>query len=62
MFKSCVSAFIISIIILIGLTCSGPDSDQPVLTADTPLHLEEHIDDAKIEGSEVPENVLTPEV
>ncbi len=37
--------------------CSGSPSDSPVLTADTPLHLEEHLDAATIEGSEVPAEV-----
>lgn len=45
---------------LLSLSCSGPESDQPLLTAELPLHLEEHIDDARIEGSEVREDLLTP--
>jgi hypothetical protein len=55
-----ISAFIIFSIILLGLSCSGPESDQPLLTAELPLHLEEHINDAIIEGSEVGKNLLTP--
>jgi hypothetical protein len=43
---------------LIGLYCSGPEADQPLLTAELPLHLEGHINDARIEGSEVPGDVL----
>lgn len=54
------STYIIFSLILFGLSCSGPESDQPLLTAEVPLHLEDHIDDAKIEGSEVAENLLTP--
>jgi hypothetical protein len=45
---------------LIAFSCSGPDSDQPLLTAELPLHLEEHIDDARIVGSEVPEDLPAP--
>jgi len=52
--------FIISAIILLGLCCSCPDSEQPVLTVEVPLHLEEHIDDAKIEGSEIGVDLLKP--
>jgi arylsulfatase A-like enzyme len=58
--KSQTSVFIAFSLILLGLSCSGPDSDQPVLTAEVPLHLEEHLDSALIEGSEVPEDVLGP--
>ena len=42
---------------LLGLTlvsCSGSPSGSTVLTADMPLHLEEHLDVATIVGSEVP--------
>jgi hypothetical protein len=39
------------------LSCSGSPSDSPVLTADVPLHLEEHLDAATLEGSEVPADV-----
>ncbi len=34
--------------------CADPGSDAVVLTADLPLHLEDHLDAATIEGSEVP--------
>ena len=34
--------------------CADPGSDAFVLTADLPLHLEDHLDVATIEGSEVP--------
>lgn len=47
-------------VILLTFSCSGPESDQPVLTAELPLHLEEHLDAASIEGSAVPESILTP--
>jgi hypothetical protein len=36
---------------------TDPESDQPLLTAELPLHLEEHLDAARIVGSEVPEDV-----
>ena len=52
--------FLAFIIMLIAFSCSGPESDQPVLTAELPLHLEEHIDDARIEGSEVPGDLPAP--
>jgi hypothetical protein len=48
------------IIMLMALSCSGPESEQPLLTAEVPLHLEEHIDDARIEGSAVGEDFGAP--
>ena len=33
--------------------CADPESDAVVLTADLPLHLEDHLDVATIVGSEV---------
>ncbi len=42
------------------LSCSGSPSDSPVLTAEMPLHLEEHLDAATIVGSEVPADVPAP--
>jgi arylsulfatase A-like enzyme len=48
--------------ITLMVSCSGPDSDQPLLTAELPLHLEDHINDAKIVGSEVGQDLLTPVV
>jgi len=45
------------VIVLMASSCSGPDSDQPLLTAELPLHLEEHTYNAKIVGSEVPEDL-----
>ena len=39
------------------LSCSGSASDSPVLTAEMPLHLEDHLDAATIVGSEVPAEV-----
>ena len=34
--------------------CAGSGDERPVLTADMPLHLEDHLDAATIEGSEPP--------
>ncbi len=42
------------------LSCSGSPSDSPVLTAEMPLHLEDHLDAVTIEGSEVPAEVPSP--
>jgi len=62
MFKPKGVMFLTLVIMLMGFSCSGPKSDQPLLTADVPLHLEDHIDDARIEGSEVPEDLPAPVV
>lgn len=45
---------------LLSAGCAERDSDAIVLTADLPLHLEDHLNVAKIEGSEVPEDVPHP--
>ncbi len=42
------------------LSCSGSPSDSSVLTAEMPLHLEEHLDAATIVGSEVPAELPQP--
>lgn len=60
MFKQKVLVFFTLAIMLMIFGCSGPDTDQPLLTTELPLHLEEHIDDARIEGSEVRKDLLTP--
>ncbi len=39
------------------VSCSGSSSGSTVLTADMPLHLEEHLDVATIVGSEIPADV-----
>lgn len=62
MFKPKGSMFLTLIIMLMAFNCSGPESDQPVLTAKLPLHLEEHLKAATIEGSEVPEDLPAPVV
>lgn len=60
MFKANGMIFLTLVIMLMGFSCSGPNLDQPILTAEVPLHLEEHIEAARIENSEVPEDLLTP--
>lgn len=42
MFKPKGVMFVTLVVMVIGLSCSGPESDQPILTAEIPLHLEEH--------------------
>ena len=41
------------------VSCSGSPSGSTVLTADMPLHLEQHLDAATIVGSEVPADAPT---
>ncbi len=45
---------------LVSFGCGDRESAQVILTADVPLHLEDHLDAATIEGSEIPTDV--PEV
>ncbi len=55
--------YLILIGLLFGLLtafgCRGnaPKSSDRLLTADVPLHLEDHIDAARIEGSEIPKDI-----
>ena len=44
------------------VNCSGSPPDSPVLTAERPLHLEEQLELAMIEGSDVPDDVRQPVV
>ncbi len=46
--------------VLLCAACGDPESTSVVLTADLPLHLEDHLDAATIEGSEVPTDVPEP--
>ena len=48
------------LLVLFCTACSDPGSDSVVLTADLPLHLEDHLDVATIEGSEIPTDVPEP--
>ncbi len=50
------------LLLLAAGACSGPPSDSPVLTAEIPLHLEEHLEAATIVGSEVPTDLPQPVV
>ncbi len=46
--------------VLVGLVsfgCGDRESARVILTADVPLHLEDHLDGATIEGSEIPTDV-----
>ena len=46
--------------VLVGLAsfgCGDREAAQVILTADVPLHLEDHLDAATIEGSEIPTDV-----
>jgi len=43
--------------VLLAVRCADFESGSAALTADVPLHLEEHIDAANIEGSELPVDV-----
>jgi hypothetical protein len=47
----------VTLLALLLVSCSGSPPGSPVLTADIPLHLEEHLDAATIVGSDVPEDV-----
>jgi hypothetical protein len=49
-----------SVFLLIIVNCSDSDSGLPVLTVELPLHLEEHIDAARIEGSRPGGDFLEP--
>lgn len=47
-------------ILLLAVGCSGPEPDLPVITAEGPLHLEDHLEKASVTGSDMPENVPQP--
>ena len=48
--RSCV---VVSVVVLVALGCSGR-RDESTLVASMPLHLEDHLQDAMVEGSQVP--------
>ncbi len=50
-------AAVVCLVVLLTAGCADPASDSVVLTADLPLHLEDHLDAATIEGSEIPTDV-----
>lgn len=60
MFKPKGVMFLTLVIMLMAFSCSGPKSDQTLLTAELPLHLEEHLEAVSIKGSEVPEDIPAP--
>ena len=43
--------------VLLSARCADRESGPAVLTADLPLHLEDHLEAATIEGSEVPKDI-----
>jgi len=57
MFEPKREIFLILVFALIVFSCSGPESDQPILTAEVPLHLEEHLKTAIVTASEVAEDL-----
>ncbi len=46
--------------LVLALICAGCDSGPAPLTAEMPLHLEDHLGEARIIGSDVPIGVLQP--
>ena len=49
-----------TLLALLLVNCSDSPSGSPVLTAEMPLHLEDHLEAATIMGSEVPANLPQP--
>jgi arylsulfatase A-like enzyme len=49
-----VATRLFSLCVAIFVACSPPEGALPVLTADMPLHLEDHIADARVTGSMAP--------
>lgn len=47
------------IVLLLMFSCASPEKEPLPLTAERPLHFEEHIDLANIVGSEVPKDIPT---
>jgi arylsulfatase A-like enzyme len=48
------------ILVLLNLGCADASSRPSLLTADMPLHLEDHLDAATVEGSEVSADLFQP--
>lgn len=59
MIKIIKPSHIILFAFLMAVSCSGPDK-RMILNSEQPVHLEEHLDKAKIVGSEAPEDI--PEI
>ena len=55
-------SMIIVLAFLIALASTGCGTESPILTADVPLHLEDHLGAANIVGSEVPADIPEPVV
>jgi arylsulfatase A-like enzyme len=53
-------AFLLALCMIAAFGCQGRGPTEQALSADVPLHLEDHIDAARIEGCEVPTDI--PEV
>ena len=49
-----------SLVALLGFTLAGCQNGPVPLTAEVPLHLEDHLDDAVITGSEAPSDIPEP--
>ena len=50
-------AIALAAIASLALRCSGPAGDRPLSSADAPVHLEDHLGRARIEGSAVPQDL-----
>jgi len=50
----------VTLLTLLLVHCSGSPSDSVVLTAEMPLHLEDHLEAVVLEGSDVPEDLPQP--
>jgi arylsulfatase A-like enzyme len=50
----------VTLLTLLLVSCSGSPPDSPVLTADMPLKLQEHLDASTVVGSEVPADQPRP--
>jgi len=51
------SVALIGLLSAIGCRGDGSRTGERALTADLPLHLEDHVDAARVEGSEIPKNI-----
>lgn len=59
MFKLKGIIIVVFLTVLLVFSCSGPGERSETLRAKHPLHLDDHLDAANIEGSEVPEDIPT---
>ena len=50
-----------AVALALPLGCRGPQPSSAVLTAEVPLHLEQHLEAATVEGSEIPLQSPVPE-